>query len=138
MSSGLLLDTHVWIWMLLGEGKPNPKSLLCIEEAYNHHRVYISDITLWEVSMLAKKERITLGQPTLSWIKQALKISGTQLVHISPEIAVDSTEFLADFHGDPADRILVATARVLELELVTRDEKILAYGKTKRVFTLKF
>ena len=138
MSQGLLLDTHAWIWALLGSGKPDPKSLLRIEEAYAHHKLYISDITLWEVSMLAKKERITLGQPTLSWIKQALKISGTQLVHISPEIAVDSTEFLADFHGDPADRILVATARVLDLRLVTRDEKILDYGKTKRVLTLKF
>lgn len=137
MPKGLLLDTHVWIWILLGEGKPNPKTLLQIEEAYHHHAIHISGITLWEVSMLAKKERITLDQPTLAWIKNALRVSGTQLVPITPEIAVDSTEFLADFHGDPADRILVATARVLELTLVARDEKILEYGKTKRVHTLR-
>jgi PIN domain nuclease of toxin-antitoxin system len=138
MSGGLLLDTHVWIWLLLGEYKPNPRTFMQIEEAYEHHKLSISDITLWEISMLAKKERINLGQPTLSWIKNALKLSGTQLVHITPEIAVDSTEFLADFHGDPANRILVATARVLDLVLVTRDEKILEYGKTNRVFTLRF
>lgn len=133
----VLLDTHAWIWLVLGEKKLIHKTVLFVEEALNKQSVYLSDISLWEVSMSAKKGRITLGQPTLSWIKNAIKLSGVHLVRLTPEINVESTELPGEFHGDPADRLLIATARILNLTLITRDEKILEYGETKRVNTLK-
>ncbi len=137
MTKSLLLDTHVWIWMLAGDQRLSPKSATRIEAAQQNQGLYLSDISLWEVSMLASKGRITLDQPTLQWLKHALKISNVQLIRLLPEIVVESTELPDHFHGDPADRLLIATARILELTLATHDEKILAYGKTHRVHTLK-
>ncbi len=137
MTKPLLLDTHVWIWLLAGDQCLSPKATAHIEEAQKNNGLYLSDITLWEVSMLVSKGRITFDQPTLQWLKQALKISNIQLIRLLPEIVVESTELPGIFHDDPADRILVATARILELTLATHDEKILAYGKTHRVHTLK-
>lgn len=136
MNTSILLDTHVWLWLLLEEKKLAPKTLSIIEEAIINSEIFISAITLWEVSMLAKKERIILEQPTLAWITQALKAPGTNLLPLTPEIAVESAELPGEFHGDPADRIIVATARIHELYLVTRDERILDYGKHKRVHTI--
>lgn len=136
-TSGLLLDTHAWLWTLSGEKKLITKTVEMIDIAKENHLLFLSDISLWEISMLAKKERITLGQPTLIWLKHAIKESSLQLIHLTPEIVVESNELPGDFHGDPADRILVSTARILELTLITRDDNILKYGKTNRLHTLK-
>ncbi len=133
----VLLDTHAWIWILSGEPKLSPKATDSIEKAMVNETLFLSDITLWEVSMLARKERITLGQPALIWIKNALKESNLQLIHLTPEIVVESTELPGDFHGDPADRLLVATARILDLILITRDNNILKYAKTNRLHAMK-
>lgn len=135
-ATAILLDTHAWLWLVSGE-KIAGKALTLVEEAMENHLGYLSDISLWEVSMLAKKNRITLGQPVLPWINHALKVTGLHLIRLTPEIVVESTELPGDFHGDPADRLLVATARVQDLTLVTRDERILEYGASKRVHTLQ-
>jgi len=136
MIKPLLLDTHVWIWLLAGDERLSPKSTTRIEEAQQNQGLYLSDISLWEISMLASKGRITLDQPTLQWLKYAIKISDIQLIRLLPEIVVESTELPGNFHGDPADRLLIATARILEFTLATHDEKMLAYGKTNRVHTM--
>lgn len=86
--------------------------------------------------MLAQKGRITLGQPSLPWIKNAIKASNVHLVHLSPEIAIESTELPGNFHGDPADRIIVASARILNFTILTRDQKILQYSKEHRVHAM--
>jgi PIN domain nuclease of toxin-antitoxin system len=133
----ILLDTHAWIWILSGAMKLVSETLKSIEACKDGSQLFISDISLWEVSMLAKKERITLDQPVLAWMKNAIKISGIQLIRLTPEIVVESNSLPGDLHGDPADRLLVATARILDLTLVTRDEKILDYGTGKHIHTLK-
>lgn len=136
MDYPILFDTHTWLWTLSGEKQFSNKIVSLLEDKRQENGLFLSDISLWEICMLAKKGRITLGQPTLPWLKNAIKVSNIHLIHLTPEISVESSELPGNFHGDPADRLIVATARVLNLAIFTRDEKILEYGKEKRVHTL--
>jgi len=125
----LLLDTHVFIWLMNGDDTLSPKIQQYIENIVEEEGVIaISPISLWEISMLHSRKRIILNQPCLSWIKHSLNSPGMQLAELTPEIAVDSCTLPTEFHGDPADRIIVATARILEIPLVTRDHNILTYS----------
>ncbi len=85
----------------------------------------MSAITAWEIALLVSKARMTLGQDVLDWIRAALAISGLRLAPLEPEIAVASTRLPFEMHADPADRILVATARHLGATLVTADRALL-------------
>lgn len=129
MSESILLDTHVWIWLVNGDKSLAPRSFSLIEKAAAQGQVFLSSISPWEVAMLAAKQRITLGNPCLDWIRNALAITGIQLLPLMPEIAVESAHLPGDFHGDPADRIIVATARIENCLLMTKDKNILNYGK---------
>jgi len=92
-------------------------------------KLRVSAITCWEVGMLATRGRIHLGMPCQEWIAISLSAPGLSVLDLSPRIAVEAAELPGEFHGDPADRILVASARVKNLVLATRDAKILAYAK---------
>lgn len=134
----LLLDTHVWIWLL--NGSPELKSsnhLLEIEKAMKHSSLRISAISVWEIGMLEAKGRIRFKMDCLEWVQQALSAPGTILTPLSPEIAIESSRLPGNFHGDPADRIIVATARHLHGILVTQDKNILNYGKLDYVKVLE-
>src|SRR5438552_17129195 len=118
METAILFDTHAWLWILAGEKHFPTKINNLLEEYRQNNALFLSDISLWEVSMLAKKGRIILGQPTLTWLKNAIKSSNVHLIHLTPEISVESTELPGEFHGDPADRLIVATARILKLSIL--------------------
>lgn len=128
--TGLLLDTHIWIWLMLGENL-TLKSQSLIEEHAQAGRLFLSCISLWEVSMLTAKNKIHLDRPCHEWIDAALNEPQINVISLSPAISVESAYLPGDFHGDPADRIIVATARVELLTLLTRDEKILVYSRNK-------
>lgn len=91
--------------------------------------ITISTITLWEIGMLYSRKRILLNQPCLSWIQHSLQAPGIYLSELTPEIVVDSCSLPNSFHGDPADRLIIATSRILNIPLMTRDKQILAYGQ---------
>jgi len=110
-----------------------PSAIRAVEEAAHHGLVRVSAISVWEVAMLEAKGRIRLSKDCLSWVNEALRAPGLALVPLTPEIAVESSRLPGAFHGDPADRILVATARRQGAILLTRDEKILSYGKAKHL-----
>ena len=129
----LLLDTHVWLWLMSREGNMKPSAIRVVEEAAHFGLVGVSAISVWEVAMLEAKGRIRLSKDCLSWVNEALRAPGLGLIPLTPEIAVDSSRLPGVFHGDPADRILVATARRQGAILLTRDEKILSYGKAKHL-----
>ncbi len=126
---GLLLDTHVWIWLMEGAADLSRKHQKIVNEAAQNSYVGIAAISVWEVGMLAMKGRIRLEKPVLSWIKDALALPGIELLPLTPEIAVESTQLPNDFHGDPADRLIIATARLHQLTLLTHDGKIIDYAK---------
>lgn len=125
----LLLDTHAFIWLINGDETFSPKAQQHIEMIMeNEGAIAISAISLWEISMLHSRERISLNQPCLNWINHSLQAPGVYLTELTPEIAVDSCSLPNDFHGNPADRIIVSTARILDVPLMTRDQKILDYS----------
>jgi PIN domain nuclease of toxin-antitoxin system len=137
MSSGkvsgehYLLDTHAWVWLAEGkkelEGNPLVSEL---ESASEESRLAVASISLWEIAMLESKGRIGFRIPCLQWIREALKIPGLSVIPTSAEIAADSAGLPGDFHGDPADRLIVAGTRSIGGTLVTRDRAILEYAKS--------
>jgi len=136
----LLLDTHDWFWLVNGEERlrKRPNRLLAkIEQAATKMNLLVSAISPWEIAMLEAKGRIRFESGCLKWVKEALAAPGIQFLPLSPEIAVESTRLPGSFHGDPADRILVASARLLNADLVSADEKISAYAQKGWLNVLK-
>lgn len=134
-SQGFLLDTHVWIWLMLGE-KLSTKIQTLIAEHAESGRLFLSCISLWEVSMLVAKNKIHLDRPCNEWIDAALNEPAINLISLTPVIAVESAFLPGEFYGDPADRIIVATARIELFTLLTRDGKILDYSENKYLNTI--
>ncbi|MCD6055664.1 MAG: hypothetical protein K0R12_626 [Gammaproteobacteria bacterium] len=134
-TANLLLDTHVLIWLMNGNDNISKKSQKLIEYARQNGNIFISAISVWEIGMLEQKKRIILNKPCLEWIKEALSF-GIRLSALTPEIALESCQLPGYTAGDPADRIIIATARVESLTLLTCDEHILAYGSQKWVSTI--
>ncbi len=133
----LLLDTHVWIWLMVGEPTLGKSAALkSVEQAALDARLLVSAISVWEIGMLEAKGRIVLPLDITHWVENALTAPGVRLQPLTPAIALHSSRLPAEFHGDPADRILVATARIVDAILVTRDARILAYGAAGLVKTL--
>lgn len=126
---GILLDTHTWIWLFNGSTELSQAAIKKIDQAGSRGEVFISAISVWELSILVAKERVTLSKPIGEWVKDSLNQPGVNLSAMSPEISIESSFLPGDFHGDPADRIIVATARINSLILHTRDKKILKYAQ---------
>jgi len=125
----LVLDTHVFIWLVNGtEGQLKEAVVSDIQTASRLGRLSISAISIWEVAMLDAKGRIHLGQDCLSWVRSSIRRAGIQIVPILPEIAVESTRLPGEPHGDPADRLIIATARYSNSTLVTRNQSIIQYA----------
>ena len=135
--NGLLLDTHVFIWYVNGNATLNKLAQKKIDAAIQHNELYLASISLWEVSMLAKKERIILDLPCLEWLNRALLEIRAQVLPITSSVAVESCVLPGIFHGDPADCLIVATTRTAGLTLLTRDSRILQYGKSKYLSTMR-
>lgn len=125
----LLLDTHVLLWAVLNEPRLGPHAAKAINAASRENRLAISAITPWEIAMLESKKRIALQKDVLAWVREALAKPGVSLVALEPEIAVSSTRLPFEMPSDPADRILVATARSLGATLVTADKTLLTAAR---------
>ena len=87
----------------------------------------VSIISCWEVAKLVEYGRLKLDRHVGPWIESALAVAGVSLLPLNPQIVVESTQLPQPFHRDPADRLLVATARVLHCPIMTEDSKIAAY-----------
>ena len=122
----IVLDTHAWIWWVDGDERLTltQRDAIAAEEG---SLIGVSAISCWEVAKLVELGRVALSCSLEEWLDQALSYPGVQLIALTPEIAIESTRLPGDFHRDPADQIIVATARVYGCSLVTSDEKILKY-----------
>jgi PIN domain nuclease of toxin-antitoxin system len=125
----VVLDTHVWVWWLHDDPRL-PASLRVYLDAQTGG-IGISAISCWEVAKLVEIQRITFSRSVGDWLGLALARPGIQLLALTPKIAVESTQLPGTFHRDPADQIIVATARVFDCPLLTLDAKILAYSHVK-------
>jgi PIN domain nuclease of toxin-antitoxin system len=133
----IIMDTHVWIWFSLGDKELDLHAADLITKAAQSSSLLLSSISLWEVAMLESKGRLTLSRDMQTWMSEALSIPGLSVETITPEIAIDSTRLPDGFHADPADRIIVATARHKDAILITRDSEILEYAKHEHLKCVK-
>lgn len=122
----LLLDTHVWVWSVLGNTKLLKSFQTHLNQALAFQNVFLSPMSIWEIGMLAEKGRLNFGMDVLEWVNQVLNSASWQVTPITAQIAIRSTRL--NVHGDPVDRILLATASELRATLVTCDKKLLLYG----------
>lgn len=122
----ILLDTHVWIWWVHGESRLSRSSMNLLKQN-EETGLGVSIISCWEVAKLVENNRLTLPSPVEEWIEKALQYPGIRLLPLTPRIVVEATQLPGDFHRDPADQLIVATARVHEVSLATADRKILDY-----------
>lgn len=121
----ILLDTHVLIWFVQADPLLGRQALKRIE-AYEEG-LGVSAITPWEVAMLVSRKRVSLGRRVGEWIDRTLTADNIRLLPLEPAIAVEAGE-LEGLHGDPADRIIIATARHHKAPLLTADRAILGYA----------
>jgi PIN domain nuclease of toxin-antitoxin system len=126
--SALLLDTHVFVWLLAGNERLGGQARQDIEQAAEANQLYLSAISPWEIAMLVSKGRLILDQDVGEWMEAALALPGIRLVPLLPKISVASIRLPGGMHADPADRIIAATARHLAATLVTADGLLLNYG----------
>lgn len=126
----ILLDTHIWVWWVHGDEKLSPEQ---VREIQNNETgiIGVSAISCWEAAKLVERGRIELDVSVDEWIQQALGYPGVRLLELTPEIAVESTRLPGEFHRDPADQIIVATARIHNCLLVTVDDRIRNYPHVK-------
>jgi PIN domain nuclease of toxin-antitoxin system len=125
----LLLDTHVWLWAVAGGLQLSAEARAAIGMAVGRGGLRISAISLWEIALLASRGRIVLSKPASLWLEEALAEPGPSIEPLTARIAVESCELPEVFHADPADRMIVATARVTNAKLMTRDRRILDYAE---------
>jgi PIN domain nuclease of toxin-antitoxin system len=125
----ILLDTHAWIWHYSGDRRI-AASVPALEAAADAQKLALSVISVWEVAMLVSKRRLKFGKiDPKKWIHSALAHRGLRLLALDAEATMESSFLPGTFHKDPADRIIVATARLRGATIATRDRKILAYAE---------
>jgi len=125
----LLVDTHTLIWMVEEAPRLGLQTAQALNKAGRQNRIAVSAITPWEIALLVSKGRLKLGADVMRWVSEALAKPGVRLAPLEPEIAVESTRLPWEMHADPADRILVATARHLGATLVTADRALLELAR---------
>jgi PIN domain nuclease of toxin-antitoxin system len=118
----LILDTHVWLWTLTDPGRLGRRARGALARPTSE--LWLSPISVWELLVLAERGRVKLDDEPSLWAREALERSPVREAALTHEVALQSRE-LAPSHPDPADRFIMATARVFELTLVTADEALL-------------
>ncbi len=117
----LLLDTHIWIWGASGSKQLASRVLRELENPENE--LWLSPISLWELVMLFERGRVALDQDLDGWVSSALRAFPLHEAPITNDVALETAKVSLP-HRDPADRLLVATARVFDLTLVTADRQL--------------
>jgi len=126
----IVLDTHTWLWWASDPACLGRRGRAAIEAA---DRIGVPAVCCFEVAAAVAKGRISLDREAVEWIEQALSLPRVELVPLTPRVAVKATQ-LGAFHGDPADRLIVATAILNDATLVTRDKTIRAYRPVASVW----
>ena len=119
----ILLDTHVWWWTLSEPERLSRKARQLIKKTPSEQRA-IASISIWEFAMMVMRGRIKLTVTPDEWLEYAINRTGLTIFNLNPKIALESCSLPGSFHKDPADRLIVATARVSQSQLITKDEKM--------------
>lgn len=123
----IILDTHIWYWWAGQSDRWKPKYQDLIEE-HTEGGLGVSVISCWEVAKKHRIGKLELDRPVEEWLGTALSYPGVHLIPLTAEIALESTRLPDDFRSDPADEIIVSTARVHRCPLMTVDDKLVNYA----------
>jgi PIN domain nuclease of toxin-antitoxin system len=129
-----LLDTHTWIWWHMNPKKLSQRVKKLIQDTAGYDVLLLSAISPWEFSKLLEKNRIGISCNPEDWINRAIDMPGLRLIPLSPILAYRSTVLPQPFHNDPADQIIVATAREENATILTKDERILTYAHVQSIW----
>ncbi len=128
----IVLDTHAWLWWL---SEPERLSRAAHQAIDRSDRVGISPISCWELATKVTRGKLELDRPLHTWMRQALAHPRSVVAALTPEVAVLAGELgEAGFHGDPADRMIAATAIVNDTVLVTKDARLRAVARVRTVW----
>jgi PIN domain nuclease of toxin-antitoxin system len=119
----LLLDTHIWLWIVLDPTRLSRRVARALDDAEN--QLWLSPISVWELLMLTQKRRIQLNEDVVTWTRRTLEKLQLHEAPLTTEVALE-TSVLSLEHSDPSDRLIAASAKVFDLTLVTADERLIA------------
>jgi PIN domain nuclease of toxin-antitoxin system len=124
MTQTVLLDTHVWVWWMLGDARLSARECAALDSLPSTNRPALCDISLWEVAVLVQLGRLRLDDEFEDWLRIAASPATVTILPISPAVVAEMTRLPSTFHQDPADRLIVATARAAGIPLATHDARI--------------
>lgn len=129
----ILLDTHIWIWWHTNPDNLSKKVFEIIKNK-KYDELLVSAISLWEFCKLLEKKKLGIMSDPPAWMEQALNMVQLRLVPLTPTIVYHSTNLPQPFHGDPADQIIVATAREEKATLLTKDARLRKYDHVRTIW----
>lgn len=129
-----LLDTHAWVWWATHDKRLSSRAASTIRRAATHEDLWISLISVWEVAKKVEKGQLSLDRPLDRWLDEAVSSPGLGVWEMTRPVLVESCGLPQPFHGDPADQIVVATARLHGAVVVTRDERIRRYSHVRSLW----
>jgi PIN domain nuclease of toxin-antitoxin system len=129
-----LLDTHAWVWWVTEDRRLSVAARRAIERRSASGSLALSLMSVWEVAKKVEKAQLVLDRPVETWVDEALNRPGLQLLELTRPILVGSCRLPGPFHGDPADQIIVATARDREAVIVTKDDRIRRYPHVRSLW----
>jgi PIN domain nuclease of toxin-antitoxin system len=128
----LLLDTHIALWLSRGDARLGEATRKAIDATWKAGgRIFLSAVSVWEIAMLVEKEAITLDLPVEAWVERFLDRPGLEAVPLDHSAAARAYGLHHLEHRDPADRLLIASAIGLGCPLVTHDDRIRRFAKTR-------
>ena len=130
----IVLDTHALVWWVNGDVALSKKAKAAIAQELTGGQIIVSAISAWEIAMLVRQEKLVLSMDVDSWLATVAAIEAVRFLPLDVEVMVKSVDLPGEFHKDPADRMIVATARKLAVPLVTKDDKIRAYAHVKTIW----
>jgi len=128
------LDTHAWVWWVTEDRRLSANASRTILRAVRDEGVSLSIISIWEVAKKVEKKQLVLDRPLRQWMDRAIGVAGLLLVELTAAILLESCELPQPFHGDPADQMIVASARHHRAVLVTKDRGLRSYPHVQTVW----
>lgn len=132
----IVLDTHTLVWWIHGEGQLSAAAQSSIDDELSSEDgvILVSAISAWEIAMLINVDRLFLSMGLDDWLDTVSEIEALRFVPIDVRVGIESTRLPGEFHKDPADRMIVALARNLNVPVVTADQKIRAYEHVRSIW----
>lgn len=130
----IVLDTHTLVWWVTNDPSLSKKAKAAIERERVGGEIVVSAISAWEIAMLVERETLAFSMDVENWLATVQQIPGVRFAPVDVDISTKSVRLPGEFHKDPADRLIVATARKFAAPLVTKDLKIRAYAHVKTIW----